>query len=125
MEKLTVAPRASAPRKALTCNFCTAPVPAELVLTMPRLAGGARRDSSGCFCSARCLDCVLALEALHPSPLAPWELREARGVLIDRLLELWRNGRGPDPALVLRAAQQVAAQPWKSPAVASESQGRS
>lgn len=111
MEKLTVAPRASAPRKPLTCNFCTAPVPADDVVKMPKLEGGARRDSAGWFCSARCLDCVLALEALHPSPLATWEFRQARGVLIDRLLELWRSGRGPDPVLVLQAAQQAAAQP--------------
>jgi hypothetical protein len=45
------------------------------------------------------------LAALHPSPLASGDFISTRTLLIDRLLDLWRQGRGPDPALVLQAAE--------------------
>ena len=45
--------------------------------------------------------------ALHPSPLAPDDFASRRGVLTDRLLDLWRHGRGPDPVLVLQAAERA------------------
>jgi hypothetical protein len=78
----------------------------EAALRTARVDGAAR--DAGCFCSIRCSDCVQALEALHPSPLAPSEFREARGVLTDGLLALWRAGRGPDPKLVLQAVERAA-----------------
>ena len=61
--------------------------------------------SASRFCSTRCRDCVLALEALNPSPLASYDFVLRRGLLTDRLLDLWRSGEGPDPTLVLRAAR--------------------
>jgi hypothetical protein len=32
---------------------------------------------------------------------------DQRTLLTDRLLQLWRNGKGPDPALVLEAAERA------------------
>ena len=64
-----------------------------------------QRMSASRFCSTRCRDCVLALEALNPSPLAPYDFITRRALLTDRLIHLWRSGKGPDPALVLRAAR--------------------
>jgi hypothetical protein len=59
------------------------------------------------FCSSRCRDCVLALGALNPSVLSSARFLERRTLLTDRLLELWRAGKGPDPALVLVAAERA------------------
>ena len=86
----------------LRCSFCQAELGEGLGLTTPRFD---RRTSTGSFCSTRCRDCVMALAALHPSPLATSDFVERRAVLTDRLLELWRHGQGPDPALVLKAAR--------------------
>jgi hypothetical protein len=95
----------SSPRAPkLRCSFCQAELRDELELTIARTGQG---GSIGSFCSARCRSCVLALAALHPSPLAPDDFVARRGVLTDHLLDLWRDGRGPDPALVLRAAEQA------------------
>jgi len=63
------------------------------------------RTTSSSFCSTRCRDCVLALAELHPSPLATDDFIARRALLTDRLLDLWRHGQGPDPALVLEAAR--------------------
>jgi hypothetical protein len=89
------------PQKAakLRCSFCQLELGDNIELT---LAG---KGGDGAFCSAHCRNCVLALAALHPSPLAPDEFVSRRGVLTDQLLDLWRLGRGPDPRLVLRAAE--------------------
>jgi hypothetical protein len=95
-------------RKAWNCSFCQTPVVDELALKLPKSERGVWRESAGWFCSTRCLTCVQALAALHPSPLASHEFREARGALTDRLLAVWRTGAGPDPALVLEAARRVA-----------------
>jgi hypothetical protein len=89
----------------LRCSFCRAELGDSVELTIAGKVGQGR--STGSFCSARCRNCVLALAALHPSPLAPDEFVSRRGVLTDRLLDLWRHGRGPDPALVLRAAERA------------------
>lgn len=87
----------------LCCSFCQA----ELyeVDAVPRNQGP--RASSSRFCSARCRDCVLALEALNPSPLASYDFILRRGLITDRLIDLWRSGEGPDPTLVLRAARSA------------------
>jgi hypothetical protein len=100
-------PAAKIPRKVarLRCSFCQAELGDNLELTIAGEDG--RGKSTGSFCSAHCRNCVLALAALHPSPLATDEFVSRRGVLTDRLLGLWRNGRGPDPVLVLRAAERV------------------
>jgi hypothetical protein len=45
------------------------------------------------------------LEALNPSPLASDDFISGRELLTDRLIDLWRHGQGPDPALVLEAAR--------------------
>jgi hypothetical protein len=45
------------------------------------------------------------LAELHPSPLASDDFIAKRLLLTDRLLDLWRRGQGPDPALVLEAAR--------------------
>jgi hypothetical protein len=89
----------------LRCSFCRAELGENLEFTIAGKSG--QGTSTGSFCSAHCRNCVLALAALHPSPLAPDEFVSRRGVLTDRLLDLWRHGQGPDPALVLRAAERV------------------
>jgi hypothetical protein len=88
----------------LRCSFCQAALRDDLELT---IAGSGHGRSTGSFCSAHCRSCVLALAALHPSSLAPEEFVSRRGLLTDHLLDLWRHGRGPDPGLVLRAAEQA------------------
>ena len=97
----------SSPRKVSTlrCSFCQAELGDNPELTTTdRERYGA---STGTFCSPHCRNCVLALAALHPSPLATDDFASKRGVLTDRLLDLWRHGRGPDPGLVLRAAEHA------------------
>jgi len=89
----------------LRCSFCRAELGDDPELTIASRDGQSR--TTGSFCSARCRNCVLALAALHPSPLALAEFVSRRGVLTDRLLDLWRQGRGPDPELVLRAAERA------------------
>jgi hypothetical protein len=89
----------------LRCSFCQADLDAETEAG-DALPGKRRpRISASRFCSARCRDCVLALEALNPSPLASYDFILRRGLLTDRLIDLWRSGQGPDPTLVLRAAR--------------------
>jgi MYM-type Zinc finger with FCS sequence motif len=88
----------------LRCSFCRAELGDAVELTISKDGQG---RSTGSFCSAHCRNCVLALAALHPSPLASDDFVSRRGVLTDRLLDLWRHGRGPDPVLVLRAAEHV------------------
>jgi hypothetical protein len=87
----------AAPR--LRCSFCQAELGEEIKPTP------SRQDTPTSFCSTRCHDCVLALVALHPSPLASHDFIARRTLLTDRLIDLWRHGQGPDPALVLKAAR--------------------
>jgi len=91
--------------KQVRCSFCQVEFDEDLELTPLPSAAHRRRASTSSFCSTRCRDCVLALAALHPSPLASGHFISSRTLLIDRLLDLWRQGRGPDPALVLEAAE--------------------
>jgi hypothetical protein len=95
----------SAPK--LRCSFCRAELGESLELTIPGSGKHGQHASTGCFCSTRCRNCVLALAALHPSPLASYEFTSKRALLTDRLLDLWRQGRGPDPGLVLQAAKRA------------------
>jgi hypothetical protein len=90
--------------KQLRCSFCQAELGADIELTT---GFGTHRQgtSTSRFCSAYCRDCVMALAALHPSPLASSDFISKRALLTDRLLDLWRHGQGPDPALVLQAAR--------------------
>ena len=98
--------------KLLRCSFCQAEVDEhdELTPAAPASRAASQRGSIGRFCSTHCRDCVLALEALNPSPLAEDDFVKRRALLTDRLLELWRQGRGPDPALVLQAAKRAGAE---------------
>ena len=90
--------------KRLRCSFCQAELGGDIELTTG--FGTHRQDTStSSFCSAYCRDCVKALAALHPSPLASSDFIAKRALLTDRLLDLWRRGQGPDPALVLQAAE--------------------
>ncbi len=91
--------------KQVRCSFCQSEFDEDLELTPPLSAAHRRRVSTSTFCSTHCRDCVLALAALHPSPLASGDFISKRALLIDRLLDLWRQGKGPDPALVLQAAE--------------------
>jgi hypothetical protein len=86
----------------LHCSFCQLELRDECI---PISGRRRRRRSASRFCSVRCLNCVLALEALNPSPLASEDFISGRELLTDRLIELWRRGEGPDPALVLEAAR--------------------
>lgn len=88
----------------LRCSFCRAELGDNPELT---ISGEGQRRSTGSFCSARCRTCVLALAALHPSSLAPDDFVMTRARLTDRLLDLWRRGEGPDPELVLQAAERA------------------
>ena len=89
----------------LRCSFCQARLGETPVSTIPGSGALGRRTSTSSFCSTYCRDSVLALAALHPSPLASSEFITKRALLTDRLLHLWRHGQGPDPALVLLAAR--------------------
>ena len=89
------------------CSFCRAELGESLELTIPGSGKHGQRASTGCFCSAHCRNCVLALAALHPSPLASDDFISQRSLLTDRLLDLWRHGQGPDPVLVLQAAKRA------------------
>ena len=93
--------------KQSRCSFCRAELDQSLKLTIPgsRLSG--QRGPTGLFCSTHCRNCVLALAALHPSPLASDDFLIKRALLTDGLLDLWRRGQGPDPALVLEAAKRA------------------
>jgi hypothetical protein len=91
--------------KQVRCSFCQTEFDEDLELTPVGSAANRRRASTSSFCSTYCRDCVLALAALHPSPLASDDFISKRALLVDRLLELWRQGQGPDPALVLQAAE--------------------
>jgi len=106
--------KAGASRKAshrsatkLRCSFCRAELDESLELTIPGSGKHGQHASTGSFCSTHCRNCVLALAALHPSPLASYDFISRRGLLTDRLLDLWRQGRGPDPGLVLEAAKSA------------------
>jgi hypothetical protein len=87
------------------CSFCRAELDESLEMTIP--GSGKHGQSTGCFCSTYCRNCVLALAALHPSPLASDDFISRRALLTDRLLHLWRQGQGPDPGLVLQAAKRA------------------
>jgi hypothetical protein len=89
------------------CSFCEAELGENLELTIPGSGKHGQRASIGCFCSTHCRNCVLALAALHPSPLASADFLSTRALLTDRLLDLWRQGLGPDPGLVLQAAERA------------------
>jgi len=91
--------------KQVRCSFCQSEFDAAVELAPLSSLAHRRRASSGRFCSTYCRDCVLALAALHPSPLASDDFISTRALLIDRLLDLWREKKGPDPALVLQAAE--------------------
>ena len=94
-------------RASLRCSFCTSEVDDSGAVRISTPGGHLRELTL--FCSFRCRDCVLALGALNPAVLSNTEFRERRTLLTDRLLELWRNGKGPDPALVLKAAEHARA----------------
>jgi hypothetical protein len=89
------------------CSFCRAELTERFELSIPGSGNHGQRASTGCFCSTHCRNCVLALAALHPSPLASDDFISARTLLTDRLLGLWRQGEGPDPELVLQAAKRA------------------
>jgi hypothetical protein len=105
--------RTSRKESKLSCSFCQVDLDHN---AGPTLAGN---HGEGSFCSAHCRNCVLALAALHPSVLAPDEFLSRRGVLTDQLLDLWRDGRGPDPRLVLQAAE-YASRGMDAPRTAAE-----
>ena len=94
------AARTSPKAPKLNCSFCRADLEHNAEHTFTG------NNGEGSYCSAHCRTCVLALSALHPSVLAPYEFVLRRGVLTDQLLDLWRDGRGPDPLLVLQAAER-------------------
>lgn len=102
----TPAPQGRSGRASgLRCSFCQAPLGRENETMSAGTRAHGQRMSASRFCSTRCRDCVLALEALNPSPLASYEFITRRALLTDRLIQLWRSGKGPEPALVLRAAR--------------------
>jgi hypothetical protein len=104
--------------KQSRCSFCRAKLGESFELTIPGSGSHGQRASTGSFCSTHCRNCVLALAALHPSPLASEDFVVTRARLTDRLLDLWRQGQGPDPGLVLQAAERASCGfPTVAPAV--------
>ena len=93
--------------KPSRCSFCRAELGEGLEVAILGSRARGQRAQTGHFCSTRCHNCVLALAALHPSPLASGEFIARRGLLTDRLLDLWRRGNGPDPGVVLEAARHA------------------
>ena len=91
--------------KPVRCSFCQAELGENRELTTAGFSAHVEGTATSRFCSTYCRDCVLALAALHPSPLASSDFVSKRALLTDRLLDLWRRGQGPDPALVLQAAE--------------------
>jgi len=91
--------------ESLRCAFCTSEI-VESAAVRIRTPGG-HLHASTVFCSFRCRDCVLALGALNPSVFSNRGFLEHRTLLTDRLIQLWRNGQGPDPGLVLVAAERA------------------
>jgi hypothetical protein len=109
--------------KKSRCSFCRAELGESLELTIRGSGKHGQRASTGRFCSTHCRNCVLALAALHPSPLASDDFISKRARLTDRLLDLWRQGRGPDPELVLQAAKRASCGlPTAAPAVLTGAQ---
>jgi len=106
--------RASPKAPKLSCSFCKADLDHR---AEPTLAGN---SVEGSYCSAYCRNCVLALAALHPPVLAPYEFVSRRGVLTDQLLDLWRHGQGPDPSLVLQAAERSQPMGWHPSSTAAK-----
>lgn len=101
----TTAPVRNRDAQQLRCSFCQAELGEDIELTTRGSGKQRQRTSTSSFCSTHCRDCVLALAELHPSPLASSDFIAKRALLTDRLLDLWRHGQGPDPALVLQAAR--------------------
>jgi hypothetical protein len=91
----------------LCCSFCRAELGEGVALAISVSRAHGLGTPASHFCSTRCRDCVLALAALHPSPLASDDFVATRTLLTDRLLDLWRKGDGPDPAFVLQAARRA------------------
>ena len=79
--------------KQVRCSFCQGEFDKDFELTPLRSAAHRRRVSTSSFCSTHCRDCVLALAALDPSPLASGDFISRRALLIDQLLDLWRQGK--------------------------------
>ena len=102
---LPPAPVRGQDKRQLRCSFCQAELGVDIELTTHRSAKRRYGTTRSSFCSTHCRDCVLALAELHPSPLASADFIAKRALLTDRLLDLWRRGQGPDPALVLEAAR--------------------
>jgi hypothetical protein len=110
--------------KTSRCSFCRAELGESFELTIPGTGKHGQRASTGSFCSTHCRNCVLALAALHPSPLASDDFISKRALVTDRLLDLWRQGQGPDPGLVLQAAERAGCGlPIAAPAVTSAHAG--
>jgi hypothetical protein len=64
------------------------------------------RADVGLYCGERCRDAARAAIEIRDAPVgASPELRRQRDEIADALLDLWRRGRGPDPADVLFAAE--------------------
>jgi hypothetical protein len=105
--------RTSPKAPKLSCSFCQVDLGHDIEQT---LTGN---NGEGSYCSAHCRNCVLALAALHPSVLAPHDFVLRRGVLTDQLLDLWRHGQGPDPSLVLQAAERSRPVGWRTPSPAA------
>ena len=99
------APLRSHDKQQLRCSFCQAVLGEDIALTTQGFEKQHHRTTISSCCSTYCRDCVLALAELHPSPLASDDFIAKRLLLTDRLLDLWRRGQGPDPALVLEAAR--------------------
>jgi len=90
------------------CSICRSGVEgAGLTYRAPSLPGRPGRDV-GVYCGERCRDAARALGVLtEPPPFMPRPIIERRNEIADGLLALWRRRAGPDPLLVIAAAERV------------------
>jgi hypothetical protein len=89
------------------CSICRAEIGDDGLTLTTRLS--ARSTVAwGLFCSERCRDAAKALVAIDEAPPGTSSAaRRQRGEIADGLLALWRRGAGPEPSLVLLAAEHA------------------
>jgi hypothetical protein len=90
------------------CSICRAEIEGEGLTYRGTGEPGHPPRDVGLYCRPRCLDAAQALAALAElHALAPRRIVEQRGQIADGLLVLWRRRIGPDPRLVVAAAERA------------------
>jgi hypothetical protein len=89
------------------CSICRAAIEGEGLCLSSPFGGG--KHAHGLYCSERCRNAARALAAIGVTAvgMSSAVLRQ-REKVAEGLLTLWRRGAGPEPSLVLLAAEQAA-----------------